>query len=372
MRILMNILTIKNFKSIDPQELKKYQDFRKSILHSHSDIHVSQSKLEYLHNYYFPLVMKDIGRLFKIQTGEELVSAQLINSKSTFHLLFNVKTNKDHYALKVSLLNEFYKDLTFYLDYSIQKLLSDLHLPTYEIFSIDVSRTNVSYDYMIMEYIDGESLENYSKENKKDIYKSLGKLFNKIHHINVIGVGHIDILNIVEGKVNAISDSWSNFITTNLNHHINLLKKRNLISINEGKIIRKLFANVNIRSSSLGFTLLHNDPGSRNILVENENISAILDWEDAIVGDPYWDIAFIETFLFRENDSELFENFCQGYGIYIKNVHTSFNYLLYYLRIVLLKAVNRSNIGYYNKEGFLMDQERIRKSLLKLQNFFPA
>ena len=111
-------------------------------------------------------------------------------------------------------------------------------------------------------------------------------------------------------------------------------------------------------------SFLHNDLGGRNIIAMKNKLTGIIDWEDAIMGDPQWELAFIDTFMVgKSSDKGFFEAFCEGYGIDIKSLHMQPKYWMYYLRVAMIKAISRSLTGYYNAEGREIDRWRIKNGM---------
>lgn len=69
-----------------------------------------------------------------------------------------------------------------------------------------------------------------------------------------------------------------------------------------------IFDRLSKRSLKQG-VLLHNDFHSGHIFVEDNRVTGIIDWERALSGDPYYDLAVSEYFLGNQ-----FAHLLKGYG----------------------------------------------------------
>jgi thiamine kinase-like enzyme len=232
------------------------------------------------------------------------------------------------------------------------------------VLCVDISRENYPFDFMIMSYINGENVNLFSSKNAKSFYKEKGKLFKKIHSFTSKKAGVIDFVNLLKsGDLHGTNSSWNDFFYINLKNHIQQAMQIGAIDKKQEKYIQKLFIGTKCFFKDGTYSLLHNDPSIRNLKAIDTHVVGIFDWEDAIFGDPLWEIAFIHTFLFREEDKEKFEAFCEGYGVEINELTQNIGYWKYYLRIALLKTINRYSVGYYNAMGFEIDKNRIQYAL---------
>lgn len=368
----MNTLDFKN--SIGPQEksaanVKKYDSFKERIFHQKSDMPMSKIKLINLkRRKYDELKEKSVALLFEEQMQLKPTEIKRIDVKSTFHVLFKVITKNGDYVIKINSTPKLYKDYPFYLELFIQNKLKEIGSSFINIFKIDLSRDKYPFDFMIMSYLEGKNLESYKEENENKMYFLLGKIFKKIHALEVSNFGQIDYelflkKNILSGK----SKKWTDFFYRNLDKHLDLAKKIGVISKEEKLLIESLFYKNNKLFLITKPSLIHNDPSSRNIFTDGKTIIGIIDWEDAIIGDPLWELAFIETFLYRDEDLIKFKNFCQGYGVKLKDLKSSSKYNLYYLRVVIIKTISRYMSGYENDLGFQIDKMRVDKAIQNLR-----
>ena len=88
-------------------------------------------------------------------------------------------------------------------------------------------------------------------------------------------------------------------------------------------------------------TLVHGAYRTGNVLIHDDQVSAVLDWELQVIGDPMYDVAYVLTELNRE-DTELlsnvvprelfFERYQQATGIEFDQARCAYCQLLYAMR----------------------------------------
>ncbi len=88
-------------------------------------------------------------------------------------------------------------------------------------------------------------------------------------------------------------------------------------------------------------TLVHGAYRTGNVLIDDDRVSAILDWELQVIGDPMYDVAYVLTELNREGTELLsnvvprelfFERYQQATGIEIDEERCAYYQLLYAMR----------------------------------------
>ena len=88
-------------------------------------------------------------------------------------------------------------------------------------------------------------------------------------------------------------------------------------------------------------TLVHGAFRTGNVLIDDDRVSAVLDWELQVIGDPMYDVAYMLTELNREGTDLLsnvvprelfFERYQEGTGIEIDEARCSYFQLLYAMR----------------------------------------
>ncbi|MBD3265403.1 phosphotransferase [bacterium] len=59
--------------------------------------------------------------------------------------------------------------------------------------------------------------------------------------------------------------------------------------------------------------LVHGSMDLRNVLIQNDYVRTVLNWEHAILGDPRWDVAYTKLAIQKETDRSLANRFVESY-----------------------------------------------------------
>jgi len=114
----------------------------------------------------------------------------------------------------------------------------------------------------------------------------------------------------------------------------------------------------------MGPVLLHGDLGSHNVFTDGRDVTAVIDWEDALSGDPVFDIAFWATF----HPDRRHAAFLDGYrAVRALPADFEWRFWLYYLRVALAKTVLRHRLGITDRPGRLPASRRIQKGLERVE-----
>lgn len=328
--------------------LENYQLFQKGIYFLKSDIDLPTSTNV--------LSKNQVNNIFLNFLGKKPSSIKILPN-STLHKLFQIKANNNSYLLKINLLSKLFHEWYFYCE----KLISPV-----KIYKIDLSRTVVPFDYEITEYIQGKNL--YETFRQKGIIKYTHRLGNElamVHKRKTFGFGPFNVkAAIKKNKLIGIYPNWSDYFFLNLNKHINYLKRVKVINLEDCIKILNIFNKFRSEIVYNSPHLLHGDVANQNAIFASGKIR-LIDWEDALSGDPLYDVAFYLTGIY-ENE-KLKRSFLDGYNeircISIDNIR----YWLYFLRISLVKAIIRYRsaptkevrVDYINRIAFA--QEKINK-----------
>lgn len=359
----MNTLITKNF-DFSQKSLQQFLSTRKEVFYPKADIIFSEKHLVKEKEKILRISEKQIDTIFLESLRERVVEYSLITTRSTYHVLYRVRTNKHTYVLRISALRNLYSDFTFFIDQKIQDMLSALSISSVQVYTVDVERKLYPYDFMIMDFVDGVTLEDHRYSAQKNVYTDLGTIFKEIQTIPVQGVGLVNIKTLLkENKFSGTSSSWKEFFYKNIHDHIEKTYALKVITKKSKETIEKIFSEKLEDLENRPLVLIHNDLATRNIIFNKTKITAILDWEDAIIGDPFWEIAFVNTFLFEEKQQLYFRAFCKSLGINEAKLKSSYLYWMYFLRIMLAKVATRSVSGYYNAKGVANDKQRVMTAL---------
>ena len=209
-------------------------------------------------------------------------------------------------------------------EFNLLKVLNKTNLPVSEAIYLDTSCKILHKPFMIMSYLDGS----LGTSNEKVIcdHELMATQLRNIHQIE------IDKLSELSLRVDPL-DQLLSYIP----------KGRDW---NE---IRNFIKNLSIDEYKGKKCLLHGDYWPGNILWNNENISGILDWEYAAIGDPLADLA-VTCLDARYSSGEIGMNsFKQKYLGNEKIDEYRFNLWLIYIAASTLHYINNWNLDKQTK-----------------------
>jgi len=191
----------------------------------------------------------------------------------------------------------------------IYNLVND-KVPTPEIYGFDSSKEILSYSYILMEYIKGSSLGSnaeFFKKREKKWLPELGKILALIHSFKFDHFWEDSPRESVKENLR-----FKNYFKKNINLICEKLKESREVDDNELLKIKKYYFSNSLFSISPKASLIHGNFIPSNVIVEGENIKAVVDWEWAKSGHHEEEVA---TFLYRnlKLDEELVKLFREGY-----------------------------------------------------------
>jgi aminoglycoside phosphotransferase (APT) family kinase protein len=356
-----------NRSMLEHAQLKRGQFYSKTDITMSDEVLTGlKTKRQELRPFFIPDVQLLCQRVFK-KAIKEVVP---LSSGGTFHLLYRVQDcDNKLYVVRLNIPEAQNPSYEFLIDQWIYGVLKAKGLAHLTVYAVDLSRTEFPFDYEIIEYAAGEQLsllqDPVTQYLPPTLFSSLGQMLAKVHTIPITDFGPIHVGSLVpvkQGKVNVrgVHKSWKDYIFCNLYEHVEFCRSIGTISTQEAERIINLFNHLaSFLVIKKGF-LLHGDLGNHNIIADGNKITALIDWEDCMSGDPIFDLAYWGTFFRDHYRSQLLEGYCQE-----KLLPNDFEirYWLYYLRISLSKTVHRHRFGYLDVPGRPLASARIQKAL---------
>lgn len=352
------------------ENYSEYRFERESGFYTKADISVSdQHVLNIIKKNEIEIksIKKQLGGLCRQYFNENPIDIEYLKNKGTFHYIFRLTLpNKNKYIIKTSINNFPYRSYDFFIDKWVMNTFKANQLPCIEIYDVNISRIDVTFDYVLMDEAPGHPLTFWveDKNNFNQSISQLGKVMAQFHTFSTEGYGPPDIKCILtQNKYMGLLKSWKDYICKNLEKDIEICFKVNYINSKEKEKIQEIFSETSNLLENCDPSLVHGDLGNNNIFFYEKSLSAIIDWEDCISGDSIFDLASWGTFI---GNHEKLPILLEGYEK-IKPLPVDFEkiYLLYYLRIILAKTVHRYRFEYY-KTDMIPASERIIQPLKKL------
>ena len=154
------------------------------------------------------------------------------------------------------------------------------------------------------------------------------------------------------------------YVGLRLDEHLRACEDASAIDASERARITAQFEAAGPALRSQPSALLHGDPGSHNFIVEGESIRGVIDWEDALLGDPLFDLASLCTFHPERRHRAIWD----AYGVGFVPGHDAWRrFWLYFLRIALARTVHRARFGYGERPGRACASRRIQLALDRME-----
>lgn len=325
--------------SLDPGEIIKYSAWQKGIFFSKADGNKTQNSKSKTQN--DRLKINTIRKLAE-HVLHAKVNSVILLPHSTLHEVYLLKTGLGSYIVRTrqSVLRAY----EFYLDRWAGEVLRTRGLPYADIKTVDLTRTDAPFDYEIMHEARGSSLFDLSRDGRKILpaIRNLGKVIGKIHLCRTRKYGPFDMSEMLGTRQSPVGiwDNWQRYMLLNLDRHIEICATAGLIDRTDVSGISGFLNHELGEIPEFAPVLVHGDVANHNAFALNGEITALIDWEDAVSGDPVYDIAYYATGCFGHDDWLV--QYTDGY-LSSAPMPANFRkcYAAYYLRITLAKSAGR-------------------------------
>ncbi|MBE6062832.1 MAG: aminoglycoside phosphotransferase family protein [Clostridium butyricum] len=237
-----------------------------------------------------------------IEYPDNILNIQLLNEgcRTTNYLVSTINNKK--YVLKIF----FHEDENYKTQIKIYEKLRE-YVSMQKICSTGINSMD-GRKYIIYEYVEGKTIsENLRAGNKinKNIIRSVAHNLGKIHSIKFNIMGKLDENLQVKNKIISIINLYDKYINENV-----VMRLGNDVVNNIKAIVKE---NVEILENlKADPRLIHGDYQGTNIVIDDDNVSAIIDWELCMSGCPLMDIG--QFFRYEEYfDMELINEFKNEY-----------------------------------------------------------
>ena len=291
-------------------------------------------------------------------------------NSGTFHSVYRITIpGDDIYICRISLVSE-RPAFEFLNDAWADEVLSRKPAPAVPVSLIDLTRDLCPFDYEILGAAKGRSLKSIEDEATQftppHLLRDLGRVAALVHEVETEGFGLLDVRPISEGSIESgkgLLQSWREYVWLNLEVHVQACVGIGAVTAAEAAKVMSTFKAAADILDLAPSRLLHGDLGAHNVFSDGERVTALIDWEDALCGDPVFDIAYWGTF----GRDSMREYFLEGYQS-TRALPADFErrYWLYFLRIALSKTVHRHHFGYADRPGRPSASLRIQKALERL------
>ena len=225
-------------------------------------------------------------RVKKIGLGESNLNyLAMVNEKK-----FNVRINMDSRSPSKSKR-----------EYDSLRVVEHLGIAP-KVFHLETSREYLGETFIILEYLEGKSLEELRKIDENTL-KELGRIVAQLHSTRIedierrlekIGSSKTDILNEIRGRIGYIKTKRKGYFKEKGEFE-------NILTDSYRKLQQLRF------DKKPYYVLGHGDIAPQNVIISVEEGLKMIDWEDLGLIDPAYEIAIIfNSFDFSDRQKELF------------------------------------------------------------------
>ena len=214
----------------------------------------------------------------------------------------------------------------------------------------------------LMNRAEGVTMQSLDSDERRlsDALGQVARLLDRIHQIRGEGYGPMSTAG--RDVLAGLHTSWDEYVRTRLESHIGACRIAGVITTAEADAISLQFE-TRLDPEGRQGALLHGDPGGTNVLIDANRVTAVIDWEDALFGDPLFDVASLCCFHPERRHQVVFRalnlNVRQGGDLWRR-------FWLYFLRIALARTVHRLRFGYSDGPGRPPASRRIQLALARL------
>ncbi|OGG04267.1 hypothetical protein A2Z33_03910 [Candidatus Gottesmanbacteria bacterium RBG_16_52_11] len=348
----------------NPDELRKYRQWQRGVFFSKADLIQSQKSKIKSQNY--SLKVKSLQKVVKYHLNSEITHLEKL-PRATLHDVFRVKTPGGNYIVRTRA--EEIRAFEFYLDELAFKEMAKLGVRSCGVAAVDVSRTLVPFDYEILTEAAGSLIHDRVRIGRirPEVFRGFGRVVAVIHNVKTRKYGPFDMEKLISGGIaEGIWLTWTDYLLVNLDEHVQTCLEAGILTDADAMTVREILPRILFSLPPVPPTLLHGDLANHNAFTDGKSITALVDWEDAVSGDPVYDIAYYGTGCFGHDD--WLKEFIEGY---VENAALPADferrYAGYYIRIALAKAVGRLKHGKKGR-GLPDSAKRIQEGVRALKS----
>jgi aminoglycoside phosphotransferase (APT) family kinase protein len=259
--------------------------------------------------------------------GNHLTWKAEINDMAMFIRVENGPERDEHLAVESAMLDR----------------VRAIGVPTPRVFGCDATRSSVPFAWQALEHIEARDLNHWFKQGQlesEQVAFGIGLAVALWQGIKLPGFGPLD------EDLDGCHETYPDYFRLRLDHHLAFLVQRGFFSHQQSD---EILTEVGIHRELLRLErgcLVHKDLALWNILGTQSEITAFIDFDDAISGDPMDDLSLLACF----HDAAFLQRAIAGYqSVRALPPHFRRRFWLHLLRNMIVKAVIRVGAGYFER-----------------------
>lgn len=291
-----------------------------------------------------------LARAVESVTGLEVRRMDAEAARGTFRWVVPTElSNGCHVMVRVNRLDHGALVDGLAMEARLLRHLRAIGLAVPAVLAVDTSRRVIPFAFGVVERLDGPTLADRDDDDAATdlALRSLGRYLRELHSICLVGAGPLAVVADRGGLADlaGTEEQWPDYVVQRLEEHLaGLVAAGQVAAATAEWIDRALRAG---RFDDTADRLLHGDPGGPNVILDRHGgIAGLVDWEDALVGDPIFELASAAAFQPERRWPSLFE----GYR-FAPSGERGRRFWLYFLRIVVARTVVRQRFGIVDQPG---------------------
>ncbi len=280
--------------------------------------------------------------------------------QGTFHIVHGATLSDGREIVVRSSLPQLHPvDDRMLIEASVFPLLETAGLTCPRLLLIAVGgERSAAFDAVVMDCAAGTAFADLDDQDDPGVLAAMGLALRRVHTIEGDG-GYGPLAEFSGSRLRGGSARWDGYLDTSLDRHLATCRTLDLLTVAEAERARGLSSGADCGWRGDAGRLLHADPGGHNIFIDGGRVSALIDWEDAMLGDPLFDLAMWATFQPQRRHGA----FLAGYGAPAASRDFARTFARYFLRITLAKAVHRIRFATPDLPGRPTLRQRLSEAL---------
>ena len=288
------------------------------------------------------------------------VAIEPLAQQGTFHLVFRGGTVQEpgRWVVRLNRLPGELIDWQLRADAAVSQALARAGIAHARVRAVDCTRAAIPTDFEVLEHLPGTSLSAHDGDDAAIApwLAALARTLRQVHGIAGNGAGFVDVSQ-PPHELRGVHARWDEYIDVQRAPHAAALQGAGVVDAREASAITGAFERARESLAAVAPRLLHGDPGNHNVIVGEGAAPVLVDWEDALLGDPLFDVAFWATF----HPERRWPAFLDAY--FAPGWQPTWRFWLYFLRVSMSKTVHRLRFGYADKPGRPPAAARIQRAL---------
>jgi fructosamine-3-kinase len=250
----------------------------------------------------------------------------------------------DNTAMFIRVENGAEKDQHLAVESAILDQVQKCGVRTPLVYGCDASRKLVPFSWQALEHIPDPDLNHWQKQNCLDEHSiafAIGVAVAKWQTVALPGFG------VPDEALRGNHPDYATYFYLNLDKHLAFLLEKGFLNRSEQGEITSAISECGPLLALEKGCLVHKDLALWNILGQANQITAFIDFDDAISGDPTDDLSLLACF----HGAAFLERALAGYET-LRPLPDEFfrRFWLHLLRNMIIKAVIRVGAGYFDRD----------------------